>query len=52
MTNRENIKQLVLEATLNELPRLTDFLEGLEEEWQWEPSLTYGLNLEIGRAHV
>ncbi len=50
MTNRENIKQLVLEATLNELPRLTDFLEGLEEEWQWEPSLTYGLNLVLEEA--
>ncbi|MGE4569405.1 MAG: ATP-binding protein [Bacteroidales bacterium] len=50
MTNGANTKQLVLEASLNELPRLTTFLESIEEEWQWNPSLTFSLNLVLEEA--
>lgn len=50
MNSCEHTKRLTIEASLNELPRLTEFLESLEEAWHWEPSLTFSLNLVLEEA--
>lgn len=50
MNSCEHTKRLTMEASLNELPRLTEFLESLEEAWGWDPALTFNLNLVLEEA--